>query len=180
MKPVKHTIGRWLLLSLIPATVLFFLGLMVSVISTDTGGTISAIAFFYMMPVGPSGLVLLIWGNIEFHRSHRTAQQYAELHGWRAISSTAWRNRKRNNIDLSVSQAFKKRTFILTIEMNGETVSIDEFETSIWALQFGDWLWEELMLASTVPTTEVVAEKRAEWNRSQAMTLYEPGNVQRR
>ena len=178
MKPVKHKIGFWLLISLIPAAILFFLGLMVTVVSSqpepDSGTSISALSAIYAMFIAPIGLTLLIWGNIEFKRAYRIAQRYAELNGWHPVSRTAWRNRKRNNIDLSVSQAFQKTTYILTIDMNGETVSIDEFENSIWALQFGDWLWEELLIANTSPTAEVIAEKRAEWDQSQALALYRP------
>ena len=181
-KPTKHKIGRWLLISLIPATILFFLGFVISVAaSAESGGGLAAICMMYAMFAAPAGLICLIWGNIEFSRAYRTAQRYAELHGWHPISRTAWRNRKRNNIALSVAQAFQKRTFILTVDMEGETVAIDEFETSLWALEFGDWIWEELLQSDATVDKETIEEKRSEWEQSKAMAVYRPGgSVERR
>ena len=167
MKPVKHKIGFWLLISLIPATILFLIGAAASMASeAEDGGTgtaISALCFVYAFPAGIAGLILPIWGNIKFSRDYKAARRYAERHGWHTISRTSWRNRKRNNIALSVAQAFKKQTYILNIDMDGETVSVDEFETATWALEFADWLWEELLHANVTPNKAVVEEKRAEW-----------------
>lgn len=134
----------------------------------------------YAFFAAPVGLVLLVWGSIEFNRAYRKAQQYAELNGWHPISRTAWRNRKRNDIALSVGQAFQKPTYILRVEIDGETTTIDEFETSLWALQFGDWLWQELLQANAAPDRATVVEKRAEWEQSRAIAVYRPGRLERR
>ncbi len=89
--------------------------------------------------------------------------QYAERNGWRPISRTAWRNRKRDNAALSVKQAYKKQTYLLQIEAQGDTITVEEFESSLWALQFGDWLWRELLQVNLNPDREDIEEKRAEW-----------------
>ena len=116
------------------------------------------------LPVGLTvGLVLFLWGNTEFKRVHQAAQRYAELNGWHPVSRTSWRNRKRQNVALSVSQAFAKQTYILTVDVDDETTIIDEFETPLWSLQFGDWLWEHLLRDNTSPDIEEVAEQRAQW-----------------
>ena len=130
--------------------------------------------------VGP---ILFLWGNTEFKRAYQAAQRYAELNGWFPITRTQWRSRKRNNIALSVSQAFEKRTYILTIDVDGETTIIDEFETPLWSLQFGDWLWEHLLQRNASPDIEEVAEQRAQWETTalaiRPPTLSSPTNAQR-
>lgn len=90
------------------------------------------------------------------------------MNGWLPISSTHWRNRKRNQIQLAVAKSLTDETFILTIEVEGERVIVDQFENSLWALQFGDWVWEQLPLAERI-NPEVVIEKKAEWEQSQAL-----------
>ena len=183
-KPTKHKVGLWLLISLIPAVILLGIGLVGGAASgyPEDGAWVAivALSILYTPFAAVIGLVLLAWGNIEFNRAYRTAQQYAEMNGWHPISRTAWRNRKRNNVALSVGQAFQKPTYILRIEIDGETVTIDEFETSLWALQFGDWLWEELLQANATPDRVTVVEKRAEWEQSRAMAIYHPRGPARR
>ena len=99
-------------------------------------------------------------------------QRYAELHGWLPISRTQWRNRKRNQIQLAVNKAAQRNTFILTIEAEGETFTIEEFESSVWALQFGDWIWQELLTNDDAKVdVEVISEKRTEWIESNALAI---------
>ena len=95
------------------------------------------------------------------------------MHGWHPISKTAWRNRKRGGVDLAVNKMFKKPTYILNIVVDGETTTVDEFEQAHWALQFGDWLWEELLQSDAKPGLAVVSEKRAEWEKTRAMAFYQ-------
>ena len=166
MKPIKHKIGFWLLISLIPAFIIFIFAIALGASETSPTALwmVLGIPMMLYLPVAlVVGLILFILGSKESKRTNQAAQQYAELNGWHPISRTTWRNRKRNQTALSVHQAFNKQTFILTIETNGETTSIDEFETPVWALQFGDWLWEQLLEANTTPDKAEVAEKRAEW-----------------
>ena len=165
-KPLKHRIGYWLLISLIPAAILLVLSFIIIALESDdsnVGGAIGALVVLYGVVAIPAGATLLMWGNIEFNRAYRASMQYGERNGWRPISRTSWRNRKRDNAALSVSQAFKKRTFLLQIEVQSETITIDEFETSLWAMQFGDWLWRELLIDNAAPDREDIEEKRAEW-----------------
>ena len=180
MKPTKHKIGFWLLISLIPTALVFIISLAGSLAANNESESWTAIlglSMFYGIIVLPVGVILLIWGNIEFNRAYNAAQRYAERNGWHPISRTSWRNRKRNNIALSVAQAFKQTTYILNIDMDGETVTVDEFETSLWALQFGDWLWQDLLQTNTEPTRIEIEEKRAEWEQSRELAVYNPGQV---
>ena len=164
MKPIKHKIGFWLLISLIPAFIIFIIAVGASETPPTALWMVLGLTMLLYLPVAlVVSLILFILGNKESKRTNQAAQQYAELNGWHPISRTTWRNRKRNQTALYVHQAFNKQTFILTIETNGETTSIDEFETPVWALQFGDWLWEQLLEANTTPDKVEVAEKRAEW-----------------
>ena len=162
-KPLKHRIGFWLLISLIPAAILLFLNAAAYSFDSDTDPSLAVLSIWYAMLIAPAGLTLLIWGNVEFSRAYRASMQYAERHGWRPISRTAWRNRKADSASLAVNQAFQKRTFLLQIEANDETITIDEFETSLWALQFGDWLWSELLQHTTKINQATIDLKRAEW-----------------
>ena len=164
-KPLKYRIGVWLFFSVVAAAFLILIDMAIIINNGDGSLTYGGVAMLYFIFAFPVGVVLLIWGNIEFSRAYKAARQYAERHGWRPISRTSWRNRKANNVSLAVDQAFKKQTYLLKIEGDSETITIDEFESSLWALQFGDWLWSELLITSANPTTEDIEEKRAEWKR---------------
>ncbi len=173
----KSRLGFWLLISLIPATIAY---VPAAALSPDEPfqdeffwSFIGTILALYLPCALVAGAVLAVWGRIEKSRQYREAQHYAQRHGWHPISKTTWRNRKRNGVQLSVDKAIVGSTYILTIEINGETTVVDEFETPTWALEFGDWLWEELLQAQGMtPDVEVVAEKRAEWEQSKGLTLY--------
>ena len=174
----KSRVGKWLLLSLIPATVLFWIA--VAVASSIDGGVsiLFSVVIFLLVIYWPAALVagiVLRWlGSKDNSGQYLEAQQYAQRHGWHPISETMWRNRKRNGVQLAVNQAIGKRTYILTIAIEGETTMVDEFTRAVWALDFGDWLWEELLEARGAATVEVVEEKRAEWEQSRGLALYRP------
>ena len=122
MKPIKHKIGFWLLISLIPAFIIFIFTIALGASETSPTALwmVLGIPMMLYLPVAlVVGLILFILGNKESKRTNQAAQQYAELNGWHPISRTTWRNRKRNQTALSVHQAFNKQTFILTIETNG-------------------------------------------------------------
>jgi hypothetical protein len=157
---------------LIPAVIIWIITLSIG-IGTDNLGF--AVPFFllsvYIVLALLTGISLRITTNIKASRMFKASQRYAELHGWLPISRTQWRNRKRNTILLSVTKALTKNTYILTIEIEGESIVVDEFETSTWALQFGDWLWEQLLTDSPQVTREVVVEKRAEWEQTTALAV---------
>ena len=169
----KSRVGFWLLIALIPAGFTAVVALPIAAFTeTENPGawtTLFFIFFFYIILGLPTGLVLRIWGSVETKSRFRAAQRYAELHGWHPISQTAWRNMKQGGANLAVQQAFQKQTFILTLTVGGETHTVDEFESSLWALQFGDWLWSEL--SDRVVTAAVVQEKRQEWDQTHAIVL---------
>ena len=166
-KPTKHKVGRFLLLSLIPTGIFLVISLLIGVAMSSGEeppvNFAAALMLLWILLALPTGLVLLIWGNIEFGRAYKATRQYAERHGWLPISRTSWRNRKANNVSLAVDQAFQKQTYLLKIEGEGETITVDEFESSLWALQFADWLWRELLQTNASPDQYTIAEKRAEW-----------------
>ena len=139
----------------------------------------AALMMLWILLALPTGLILLIWGNVEFNRAYKATQRYAEMNGWLPISRTSWSARKRNQVILSVAQAFQRQTFILNIQIDGETITVDEFETSLWALQFGDWLWQELLQTRTDTTKAEIDMIRAEWEASRAIVPYNPGSVER-
>ncbi len=169
----KSKVGFWLLISLIPAVFIEIVSLPIAIFieGSNLGGwtVLFFMTFLYILLGLPAGIVLKIWGSVETKNRFRNAQRYAELHGWHPISKTAWRNMKQGGANLSVQQAFEKQTSILTLTMGGETYTVDEFESSLWALEFGDWLWSEL--ADLAVTATVVQEKRQEWDQTRALAL---------
>ena len=172
----KAKLGTWLLLSLIPAMVLFVLS---GALSPDTlfegeffWSFVNVIVGLYWLCALPAGIVASVWGRLEERHAYRETERYAELHGWLPISRTSWRNRKRRDVQLAVNRSAQKPTYILTIIADGETTVIDEFERAVWALGFGDWLWEFLVESNTKVDVDVVAEKRAEWEQTNAMAVY--------
>ena len=188
MDITKSKLGGLLLLSIIPATILIIIAAVIvqpgedpSLENVNIFWAVVGVTTFFYWPCGVvSGLALTIWGYRERRREYQDTLLYAQLNGWHPISKSVWRNRKRNGIELAVNQAVGKPTYILTIKVEGETSAVDEFSTRVWALEFGDWLWEELLNARASPDAEVLAEKRAEWEQSKAMAKYEgPGSLQK-
>lgn len=177
----RSKVGIWLLISLLPS---FVLGVVLASVFPDPEGfwnnTVGPLLGLYVICALIAGVILTVLGRIDGSRAYREAQQYAEMHGWFPITKTSWRNRKRDNVQLAVDQSFKKSRYILKID-HGEATVIDEFETAYWALQFGDWLWEQLLGAGTTKVdAETVSEKRAEWEGTRAMAVYRPSTPTRR
>ena len=172
----KSRSGAWLLLSLIPATIVFVFAAAQTPDELFEGeffwSFVAIILFLYWPCALVAGIVLTVWGRVQESRNYRETRQYGELHGWHPIAKTAWRNRKRGGVELAVNRAYKKPAYILTIVVDGETTTVDEFETALWALQFGDWLWEDLLHTNAKPDVAVVSEKRAEWEQTRAMAVY--------
>ena len=176
----KSKIGFWLLISLIPIALWFVIGLIGAAASgrlddgDDGGGWAmsSALALLFFVPALVAGVTLKVWSNIEQSRIYRDARRYAETHGWQPISKTSWRNRKRGTT-FAVNKAYDSPTYILTIEYEGETIAVDKFETSAWALQFGDWIWEEFSGSNTDMDLSAVQEKRVEWEHTMALARYQ-------
>ena len=174
--------GNLLLLSLIPLGLLGFGAFFAYVISISftsdptTNSEIEspwevfwAFAVFLLWPVWwlalVAGIVLRVWGGHQTRRIYREARQYAELHGWQQISDTAFKSFKRNNLIMTVSQAFEKPTYILSVEQEGETVATDGFSRSYYALRFADYLWEHVVSVQSRVDISVLQETRRDWER---------------
>lgn len=178
----KSRSGAFLLLSLIPSGLLFLVAA-VFLPGADTPVAGAADVFWVLMIAGNSvywpsalvaGVVLLILGSREKSREYSDALAYAQRHGWHPITREMWRNRKRNGAQFAVNKAVGKASYILMIEFDDETTMVDEFSSRLWALEFGDWLGEELVDARASTDATVVAEKRTEWEQSRGMVVYRP------
>ena len=167
----QRQLAKYLLLSLIPTGIYVIIATMVIGLTGSIPMPLNLLWFlliFYWPIALIVGLILHYLVKWRDRKLFRATQEYAQMHGWLPVSSTHWRNSKRNQIQLSVAKSLTDETFILTVEIEGERVTVDQFENSLWALQFGDWLWEQLPLADQIDP-EVVVEKRAEWEQSQAL-----------
>ena len=181
MDITRSKLGAWFLLSLIPTGLLFLVAIVASSPTPWAPGElfwsfIGLINLFYLPSALVAGLVLMILDSRARSRAYKEALTYAQRNGWRPITKEMWRNRKGSGVQLAVNQAVGQSSYVLTIEVNGETTMVDEFATRVWALEFGDWLWEELAnsRASTEAkvVAEIVAEKRDEWEQSRAIAVY--------
>ena len=181
----KQRLGKYLLLSLIPLIPICFIVSLVTGLNIQQGGEPNVPALVLIMLITlyiptalVTGLILSLWGNIATKRMFTATQRYAELHGWHPISQFQWRSRKRNQIQLNVIKSTSKNTFILTIEAEGETFTVEEFSSSTWALQFGDWIWEQLLTDDKVKVdVGVISEKKAEWVQVNALALRQPSLI---
>ena len=174
----KSRISFWLLVSLIPAFGLCSAGIAFSPSveeglegATNAWSTIGGLSVIYFFGALILGCVFYWWGRRD--EAFDSAQMYAERNGWHPISKYVWRNRKREGAALSVNRAYKQKTYLLTIDYQGETTTVEEFERADWAMQFGDWLWEELREAGQSPDVQVLHEKRDEWEQTHALARRE-------
>ena len=171
----KSRWGTWLLLSLIPNGFVGFISFAIYLFTYNPPGDVEGWPLFWgfvwlvswltwwLALLG--GIVLKVWAGFEKRRLYREARQYADLHGWQQISDTAWKSFKRNNLVMSVTQAYEKPAYILSVEQEGETVATDGFSRSYYALHFGDFLWEHVMSTRTHVDLSVVQQTRGEWER---------------
>ena len=108
-----------------------------------------------------------MWGKREIRQAFKEAQRYAEVNGWHPVSETAWRALKADGASLAVGQAIKGPTFTLTVQASAGATTVSDFAKPLWALQFGDWLWEKTGGENITPTT--VEAQRQEWSQSLAI-----------
>ena len=167
----KARVSFWLLISLIPTGLagflLFMFGFIVSIFFVPAGGVMWLIAFFliaYWWVALIVGLVLRFTAKKEARRIFGEAQAYAEMNSWLPVSRTAWRAMRANNVSLAVNQPFDKSTYTLAISSDAGATTIPEFANPLWALQFGDWLWEKTGGHNLTPTE--VQRHQQEWSRS--------------
>lgn len=184
----KGRIGFWLLISLIPAGFWAFISIIVGIATeisspsgTAGGDDPSAVwaasfvlSFLYFIAALIAGIVLKVLSVRERRQVEREVQQYAELHGWQQVSKTSWRGVKSHGAMLAVNQAFEKSTHILTITVEGETLTIPDFESSVLALQFGDWIWDKRDAFGIKLSADVIREQRTEWEQTRSIAIIPP------
>ena len=170
------------LISLLPVGLLCFIsfiGLVVAVggpesVDYNTGWE----NFWVMMAFGTmvywwaalvAWFVLRTMINVAAKRMYTETRRYADQYGWRQSSETAWTVFKPGGLTLRASQDYELESFHLNIEANGLTEVTSGFSRSLYALQFGDFLWDRALSAQRQLNSQVVRETRAEWTDS--MTL---------
>ena len=115
------------------------------------------------------GGVLKIVGVRSEGRIRRDGMRYAQLHNWQPISDTTWKNYRRDKLIMTVDKMFEANSYMLLVEQDGESVSTDGFATSLYALQFGDFLWERVLSDRTRVAASEVTEARVQWDRTRAL-----------
>ena len=172
----KERAAFWLLISLIPTgflTLIYFIGLLVTDAPVEgedasTAFIVWGLLFFlfllYWWVSLFTGIGLRVWGKRETHRAFDEAQRYAQVNGWHPVSQTAWRALKADGASLAVGQAIKGSTLTLTIQASAGTTTVSDFAKPLWALQFGDWLWEKTGGVNITPTAAEV--HRQEWSQN--------------
>ena len=176
----KSRVGFWLLISLMPTGIVTFISF-IGLIVTDTPdeGEDPSAAFMvwgalffsfliYWWAALLTGVGLKVWGRREARQAFEEAQRYAQLNGWHPVSQTAWRALKADGASLAVGQAVKGSTFTLTVQASAGATTVSDFAKPLWALEFGDWLWERTGGENITPAT--VEAQRQEWSRSLVIT----------
>ena len=187
---MKAKVSKWLLISLLPVgllVVVCFLVLMLAPTdpATETWSGGWSVLAGLMFLLAALWCVMLVAGVVtrllhinEVNRRYREAQRYAELNDWYAISKTMWRTYRGDDILLSVNGTHDANTYVLTITADADSVSNGGFETALFALQFGDWLWRRLERTNSRVNSQVVQEQRQEWEHERALAVRSnPGEV---
>ena len=171
----KDRVGFWLLLSLIPTgffTFIYFIGFLV-VVDVDaeepsTAALVWGLLFFifllYWWAALLVGLGLKVWGKVEIRRNFNEGQRYAAINGWHPISQTAWRSLKADGASMAVTQSVRGSGYTLNVQSKAGATTVPDFTKPLWALEFGDWLWERTGGENITPST--AEAQRQEWSRS--------------
>ena len=109
------------------------------------------------------GVGLKIRASIIEQRIIQAGQRYAQLHNWQPISSTTWKNYRRANVVMTVDKMYGQDAYMLLIDQAGEYVSTDGFENSVFALQFGDFLWDNVLSTRERMVVSEVQQVHREW-----------------
>ena len=171
----KGRVGFWLLVSLMPTGLITFIGFIVIIFlsiganeSEEPRGTDIACTFIFTIFLAYwwaalfTGIGLKVWAKREGRQAFNQAQRYAEGHGWHPISQTAWQTLKADGTSLAVSQSVQGTGFTLNISANAGATVVPDFAKPLWALQFGDWLWERT--GGENITLVTVEAQRREWS----------------
>ena len=163
----KGKLGTWLLWSLIPNGILGFLSFAIySLFYTSLFSFIFVTSWLTWWLSLLLGLTLKFWAGLDTRRNYRESRRYADLHGWQPISDFAWKSFKRRSVTLSVSPTYQQPTFFLSIDLDGETLITGGFSKSLYALRFGDHLWEQVLADSKYLNVE-----RGQWEQTQALAV---------
>ena len=184
----RSQVANRLLLSLIPLGLLGFFAFVMYVIAVSfTGDGQGAAAevdsgwevfwVFACLLLWPAwwialgaGAVLKILASRKEGRIRRDGIRFAQLHNWQPISDTTWKSYRRNNLVMTVDRMYGKDSYMLLVDQDGESVSTDGFETSTYALQFGDFLWENVLKVRTRIDANEVRETRGQWESNRALS----------
>ena len=177
----KERTAFWLLISLVPAGIITFIGFIVVLFlfagsneGEEPRGIDMACVFLftsflvYWWAALLTGIGLKVWAKREHRQAFNQAQRYAEANGWHPISQTAWRALKGDGASLAVSHSIKGSRYTLTVAASAGATTIPDFAKPLWALQFGDWLWEKTGGENITPTT--AQAQRQEWSQSLTLT----------
>ena len=179
----KGKLGTWLLWSLIPNGILGILSFAIFLISSTSSSSeeVEGAALLFAFITFTSwltwwlslllGLTLKFWAGLDTRRDYRESRRYADLHGWQPISDISWKSFKRRSVTLSVSPTYQQPTFFLSINLDGETLTTSGFSKSLYALRFGDHLWEQVIADSKQLNVEVLNVERGQWEQTQALAV---------
>ena len=132
----------------------------------DVAATILWIVFLGVLT---AGVVVKILARRKERQIQEDAMRYSQLRNWQPISSTSWRNYRRNNVVMSVDRVYKGEFYVLLIDQDGESMPTEGFETPLYALQFGDFLWDNVLSNRTRIEVSEVQETRAQWDRTRML-----------
>ena len=176
----KGKLGTWLLWSLIPNGILGIISFVIY-LSSHTSSELEGAALLFGVITFISwltwwlslllGLTLKFWAGLDTRRNYRESRRYADLHGWQPISDNAWKSFKLRSVTLSVSPTYQQPTFFLSINLDGETLTTAGFSKSLYALRFGDHLWEQVIADSKQLNVEVLNVERGQWEQTQALAV---------
>ena len=116
-----------------------------------------------------AGAALKVMGRNDRFRSYSEAQMYASMHGWQQIADNAWRCLKGDACAMSVSQGYGEASYSLSVQADGRSESAHAFSRPLYALQFAEYLWENVLSSRPQLTAGVVRETRIRWDPTRAL-----------
>ena len=177
----RINISTWMLWALLPLGLYGFLSFVIFMLIfavDEEPGAFASVAFgflgiFITWPLWwlclIIGLVLRFMVRREEERVQEDAQEYAELHRWQGVSRTQWRSIKSSGVILTVTKARRSTNYLLTAEVDGKGVGTDRFESPLYAMQFGDHLWDNLLSEQEEVDSEKVRQFRTMWERARGV-----------
>ena len=115
------------------------------------------------------GLALRFMVRREEERMQQDAQEYAETRRWQSITRSQWRNFKSSGVILTVTKARRASNYLLNAEVEGRVIGSDRFENPLYAMQFGDHLWDNLLSEQEEVDSEKVQQFRTMWERARGV-----------